>query len=119
MKAFSGECENIVKHEIKINEARKPSELPTEVINEEAIKSVKVFPNPNNGNFKISIETSSTEEISITLVKNLSGETVYKTSKSGSKMYDIDLNLSLKNGLYIILIKAKDMDKQIRILVIN
>jgi hypothetical protein len=88
-------------------------------VNTEMIKSIKVFPNPNDGNFKINIETASTDEISLSLVKNLTGEGVYKIVKAGQTNYEINLNLSLQNGLYILMVKAKDINKQIRIMVIN
>ncbi|MFC2086384.1 phospholipase D-like domain-containing protein [Bacteroidota bacterium] len=85
-----------------------------ESVNEnENIKGVKIFPNPNNGFFDIELMLKSSEEINVEIT-NVSGKLVYKTKKSvqtGKNV--IPVNLNNHTGIYLLKIfTSESVNKQ-------
>lgn len=68
-----------------------------------------VFPNPNNGNFSITIEQENTEW-SMTLT-DITGRVVY-SNQYGAGEQSVNVQTSdLKSGVYLVTIKIKDMER--------
>jgi alpha-tubulin suppressor-like RCC1 family protein len=70
--------------------------------------SITVFPNPNNGNFNITIR-SKTEKVFISLM-NAVGQTVYQSSEEiNESLLSKDFNFgSLSKGVYVLTVKTTD-----------
>lgn len=80
-------------------------------------KSVDVYPNPSNGNIKISTAFISPENLNIT-VTNVMGQVVY--NKNVNTMIDVlDLDLSNEsNGMYFVTV-SNGTDKMVTRMIIN
>jgi hypothetical protein len=70
-------------------------------IEEENKIDLSIYPNPNNGNFNISLDGQSENNIEI-VIKNILGQIVHENNINSSTN-SIDLNLQhLKKGVYIV-----------------
>ncbi|HSZ24757.1 MAG TPA: T9SS type A sorting domain-containing protein, partial [Cytophagaceae bacterium] len=67
---------------------------------------IKVYPNPSNGSFKISVLYEGDYEITIT---NILGQTVYSTSISSASMADNAIQTGLSKGTYFLSINATNI----------
>jgi uncharacterized repeat protein (TIGR02059 family) len=70
---------------------------------------LRLYPNPNKGNFTLEILTSLEEEINTLTVVNLAGETIYETILSKNEtIRHFDLP-HLFSGIYFIIVKNKSI----------
>jgi hypothetical protein len=67
--------------------------------------SVNIYPNPNNGDFKIAISSTGINEISIT---DLMGKVVYTTSFNGESLTEKNIQTSLAKGTYIFQVNSSE-----------
>jgi hypothetical protein len=79
----------------------------TKSVNSRLSDVIKIIPNPNNGNFEVTIEGGSNEQFQLALYNSL-GESVYQSSESadGTAYYK---NLQLQNinpGIYFLHIQS-------------
>ena len=86
----------VCQPEIKSAEVDEQGEIPG--IGEEV--TMKVYPNPNNGQFKVAI-SGATEELSEIGVYNLLGEKVYSGKINNGEVNGISLG-NVSQGLYVI-----------------
>jgi hypothetical protein len=77
-------------------------------------KTVKIYPNPNNGKF--TIELTNFEGPSIITIANTIGAIVYQTTVNKSPTSEFELT-TLKKGLYFVSIKNGDFIKTNKIIV--
>ena len=65
--------------------------------------SIKLFPNPSNGNFNLQFDDFKSGDIEVNII-DIAGKTVYKNKfqLSGNK---INLDINLENGVYFVEIK--------------
>ena len=65
-------------------------------------KDFSLFPNPNNGSFKISFTPETSEEIEI-IVYDISGRSIYNKSFQNSNMFDQELQVNtISSGIYFV-----------------
>ncbi|WP_309608251.1 zinc-dependent metalloprotease [Flavobacterium sp.] len=93
------------------------SQLFTNVLSNDSFqfKDFALFPNPNNGSFKISFKPETIGEIEI-IVYDMSGRNVYNKSFQYSEMFDQELQINtLSSGVYFVNIQngAKKIIKRI------
>jgi hypothetical protein len=74
----------------------------------ESVLSFVVFPNPSNGKFNIKAPIKHEKENLDILIYDMSGKTVYSTTSIAQKQLSIVTNL--KEGLYVLKIKAKSQE---------
>jgi hypothetical protein len=80
-----------------------PSDFMTNINSlSENNQSVRLFPNPNNGNFFLSFSDAQTGNYNIS-VKNLLGQIIYQSTKtiSGSMVLNLELN-NIESGIYFV-----------------
>ena len=78
-------------------------------INEnKALSKFNVFPNPNNGQFNVQIQTTQSEKLNL-LVRNLIGQIVYSEKLTAINSLNKRLNLNrLEKGIYTISLENND-----------
>ena len=77
-------------------------------INENLVREISVFPNPNNGEFILSFGGNQAETIDIKVLDNL-GKVVYESSDIFPDENKLELNLkNLDTGIYFILINSEN-----------
>ena len=65
-------------------------------------KNFALFPNPNNGSFKISFTPETSEEIEI-VVYDISGRNIYNKTFQNSNMFDQELQVNtISSGIYFV-----------------
>ena len=83
------------------------SQFATNVLSNEnfEFKDFSLYPNPNNGSFKISFTPETNDEINIQ-VFDISGRNIYDKKFQNSGMFDQEIVLSkLQSGMYIVTIQ--------------
>ena len=76
-----------------------------EVIEEatEFINAFSVYPNPNNGNFNVSMTTENTEEVAQVTIINVVGQVVSSiTIPNNNGVINSEINANLSNGIYFV-----------------
>jgi hypothetical protein len=117
--AFSGGCVSKSTKQIEIigeNKGANPGDGLG--YKDPLIVSLIIAPNPNNGNFRADIKLREVADIDLVLFTVSSGLKIDERSGRGQSEYSIDYNFSqLNSGLYLLILKAKDERKQIKILI--
>jgi Secretion system C-terminal sorting domain/Pregnancy-associated plasma protein-A len=83
------------------------SQFSTNLLSERdfKFKNFSLYPNPNNGNFKISFEPETNDNINIEIL-NISGRNIYNKTVQNSGTFDQEINLEkLQTGIYLISIQ--------------
>ncbi|MFK7905302.1 MAG: T9SS type A sorting domain-containing protein, partial [Chitinophagales bacterium] len=73
-----------------------------------SIPSIQIFPNPNNGNFTLSIPLQQAEEVNIEVFNALGQAKLCQRSKTLTTVERHNFNLDLYSGLYFIRVSGKD-----------
>jgi len=69
---------------------------------------MSLYPNPSTGNLKLSLSELSDRELSL-YITDLSGKAVYQQNlESEGPSLDMDLNLSLRPGIYLVSIEGEN-----------
>lgn len=82
---------------------------PVGIISATQDMNLKLIPNPNNGIFKVNIETFRSEDFVISIVNNL-GQTIVENRiiVNGSHTETFNLN-GIKPGVYMVILKGENM----------
>ncbi|MCC5945413.1 MAG: T9SS type A sorting domain-containing protein [Bernardetiaceae bacterium] len=74
---------------------------------ENAANTLKVFPNPNEGRFRLQLDHAATESFKVTIV-NAAGQVIHKQSvKATGSMLDAEIDLqNVASGLYILKVES-------------
>ena len=96
------------------------SQFATNVLSNEnfEFKDFSLYPNPNNGSFKISFTPETNDEINIQ-VFDISGRNIYDKKFQNSGLFDQEIVLSkLQSGMYIVTIQNGE-NKTVKRIMIN
>ena len=81
-------------------------------------KNFSIYPNPNNGSFKISFLTNNTEEVIIT-VNDIRGRKIFTDTFQNNKMFDQEIALdNAQSGVYFVSIQNGEV-KNVKKIIIN
>ncbi len=87
--------------------------------NDFEFKNFALFPNPNNGSFKISFEPETNDEIKI-VIHDLSGRNIYNKSFQNSGLFDQELQINtISSGIYFVKIQNGENKMIKRIIIKN
>ncbi len=105
---------------ITVNACRESGEETTSVT-EVAADDVRIYPNPNNGQFTLAGKLVATEDGELTVtVMNMLGQTIYSSSmqvQNGNVDKQITLTNDLANGTYILNLRTDNGNRQYRFVV--
>ncbi len=97
-----GECQAIYNRKITVRE-RSFSENDEEI----NLKKYIVYPNPNNGNFRLDIELNKEAPVGVKVFSLANNTLVTKNTHEGESIYTIPYSLTLSPGLYFILLETQ------------
>ena len=104
MISEEGNCRKMITKVVQVHKARTIEDIGD--IEGPLVKEFSVFPNPNKGNFKVTITLEKEAEISLRLF-SLSANTIIEDQMlSGQKEYEVDYNINVPPGIYIILLES-------------
>jgi hypothetical protein len=89
--------------------------LGTETFNPVASASLKSYPNPFTISFKLSFESTSTEEVSLNAY-DLTGRLIETRSINYSDVNNQEFGNDYQSGMYIIVLKQADITKSFRVI---
>jgi Metallo-peptidase family M12B Reprolysin-like/Secretion system C-terminal sorting domain len=75
--------------------------------NEALAEATALSPNPNNGQFKLKYQATSSEAIQVS-ISNMIGQLVYDNQFENKALLDEDFNLNLAPGHYVLTVKEGD-----------
>jgi Pregnancy-associated plasma protein-A/Secretion system C-terminal sorting domain len=96
------------------------SQFATNVLSNEKFefKDFTLFPNPNNGSFKISFKPETNDEINIQVL-DISGRNIYTKSYQNLGVFDQELQLNtISSGIYLVTIQNGE-NKMIKRIVVE
>lgn len=119
--AYAGECESFLFREIKIFKPEDVSDTdPPYKYNTLPISSLSIFPNPNQGQFTLTVKLRTAVDMQLSLVRVATGELVYQESLKPqgtlpNANHTYSFNLSLKTGVYSLILEAgtQKLSKQV------
>jgi hypothetical protein len=76
-----------------------------------------VFPNPNDGNFKVKVELGRQSMIRLRLLSLTNGGTIDDRTLNGSKLYEEQYLMQLPTGVYIMLLETASGRKSVKIII--
>ncbi len=84
---------------------------------EKVIKSIKAYPNPTDGNFRVSIDVKERSDVTLTLYNSI-GETLESRKINLDGYSEIPFNFSgLKPGIYLLMVRTGRENRQLRIII--
>lgn len=117
--AYSGGCVSKSTKQVEIiGEQVDPGEDDNLGYQEPLIISLVVAPNPNDGNFTINVKLRKVADINLTMFAVTAGLKIDERSERGLEEYSVDYSLSqLNSGIYLLILKAENERKQIKIII--
>ncbi|WP_025741310.1 T9SS type A sorting domain-containing protein [Aquimarina pacifica] len=116
LRSYQGDCYQDDMKPIIIDEPRTLiDDIET---NSPYILEFDTFPNPNSGNFTISVSLAEESWISLRLFNLVSNTPLITQERSNSSNYTIDNSMNLPSGIYFLLLET-EKESQIRKIVIN
>ncbi|MBT1705416.1 T9SS type A sorting domain-containing protein [Chryseosolibacter indicus] len=117
MTARLGECVDYVSKEINVIGSEVEEEAGR-LGYEEYVKAFTLYPNPNNGSFKVRIELTEDIPIAVSVWHFPSGFLMTEVQKNEDNFFDLDFNLrSLSAGIYVLRLDYDKGKKYIRFVV--
>ena len=105
MRAFQGDCYADHTKQIFVEEGEVSA---ADFIEEgDFIKDVIVFPNPNDGVFKVKIDLQREASAELRLMSLINGEVMDKIVTTSKKEHLVDYNLNISSGSYILIVETK------------
>lgn len=121
MKAIREDCENVVKHNIKVfnrNDISKTdSTLGFQQVNN--IESVVVFPNPNDGRFRVTVKLLKEANLDIKLTRATTGQIVFAKKDNNQKNYVFDVDVIVPSDAYMLTVTSNLSSFIRRIIITN
>ena len=121
MKAFSADCENIVKHDVKVFKRESISETDSTLGFQQFknIESVEIFPNPNDGRFKVTVKLLKLANMDVKITKSSTGQVVFTKKDTGFKIYTFEVYLSVPADVYVLTVVSDQSIFTKRIVIVN
>lgn len=116
LRSFQGDCYEDYTKSIIVNEARDVN-VPQETASN-FIQEFDMFPNPNAGEFTVSISLAEESNMTLRLFNLVSNMPLDTREESGSSNYAVDYVMNLPTGIYFLLLETKN-ESQIRKIVIE
>ena len=103
MKALSSGCENVVRHDLQVEQRGIPI---ADASGADLIEKVEVFPNPNFGRFSVRVKLKTARAVLLNLVRDLTNEVVYTASDKDKSSYQFEIDLNVTTGVYVLVVQA-------------
>lgn len=114
-KSFYGNC---IISSTKFVHFAKEDSLNATRFNENGIKNVSLYPNPNNGIFSIDVEFYKKQNINLVIL-DVNSSKVFQKDYSNTLIFTEPINLSaLNNGVYLVRVIG-EYDSQSKTIIIN
>jgi hypothetical protein len=113
--AYSRGCADMVKKYVQVVNQGEDSNLKSGVA--DLIQSVKLYPNPNSGEFSADILLSRKADVLMRIVNVGNGSTEYMNVAKGSEFYTERFSLHLTPGVYLLYIQAGGESRTVNIVV--
>lgn len=113
IRVLNGECKQELYKTIQVEE--QSEDLPEVRSKEPFIKKILAWPNPSAGQFQVGIELKKESMLRLRLV-TMSGVKVDERVVEGRDHYEIDYNLNLQTGLYVLQLISSEGTKSIKII---
>ena len=82
------------------------------------IKLFSVAPNPNNGNFTVTVTLQDKASIQLKLINVLTNETINLVNQAGANDYVIPLNVSVTPGTYVLLLETPKGSQTLKLVIL-
>ena len=66
------------------------------------IESVEIFPNPNDGRFKVTVKLLKLANMDVKIIKSATGQVVLTKKDTGFKIYTFEVYLSVPADFYVL-----------------
>ena len=115
LKAFDGQCVKIAEKGITVLDETYFPDLGD--VEEPFIKEFKVHPNPNSGNFTITVELMDEATIRLRLIHAEKGTILEDWKNTGLSKYTIPCNMSLVPGYYVLMLETAKATQVLKIII--
>ncbi|MDR0505615.1 MAG: T9SS type A sorting domain-containing protein [Dysgonamonadaceae bacterium] len=117
LQTFSGGCYSPAVKQVEVF-VRSDEDTEDEWGISPMIKNLKVYPNPNNGNFTVEIELRETADVQLTLFEIASGHILHQRTETKSDAYVVPYSLNtLNSGAYVMIVAVGNERKQVKIII--
>ncbi|WP_176829760.1 SprB repeat-containing protein [Tenacibaculum sp. MAR_2009_124] len=99
-----GNCKKIVTKIVNVFRARDLPDVGD--IDQPLVKKFEIFSNPNDGKFKVNLELEKEAEVSLRLFSLSANTVITDKMLSGQKEYEVDYDINVSPGIYILLLEA-------------
>ncbi len=119
LQAYSGGCVSKMVKQVEVFELDGDQSPDVELgYQEPLIQSLKVAPNPTDGNFSVIIELREQADVQLSIYNVNQALKVNDRKQYGQSEYTIDYQLSgLSTGVYLVIVTAENERKQIKIVI--
>ena len=118
LKTFLGECQDELVKTITIVEGEEQGNIGGRLGYEALIEEFVVYPNPNQGDFKVRIDLSTAKDIRLTMIRQGAATQVFSEQWSGQSTYVLPFQLmSLTPGVYILMLETGGEKETIRVMI--
>ncbi len=115
MKAFIGECEQVITKKVMVVEGSKLDDIGQ--TQNPFVKEFSIAPNPNSGQFNVKIVLQEQAKIRLRMM-NVSNNTIINDKElSGSSQYIIPYTINAAAGMYILLLETPKGNQMQKIII--
>lgn len=92
--------------------------LPTGIPDGDNLQFVRVIPNPNNGTFKLAIQSQGEDELTLSLLNVLGTEVFHQNGIRFADHYSSEMNFrDLPDGIYYLIIKGRSNQRILKVVI--